>query len=65
MPTILSASNSALDVFRQTKGRPTFIILDSHIAYGSPHRQDTPEAHGDPLGDEEVHALRSALLRLA
>ena len=44
----------ALDVFRQTKGRPTFIILDSHIGYGSPHRQDTAEAHGEPLGDEEV-----------
>jgi transketolase len=44
----------ALDVFRQTKGRPTFIILDSHIGYGSPHRQDTPEAHGEPLGEEEV-----------
>src|SRR5271163_1627924 len=44
----------ALEVFRQTKGRPTFIILDSHIGYGSPHKQDTPEAHGEPLGDEEV-----------
>ncbi len=44
----------ALNVFRQTKGRPTFIILDSHIGYGSPHRQDTPEAHGEPLGEEEV-----------
>ena len=44
----------ALDVFRQTKGRPTFIILDSHIGYGSPHRQDTAEAHGEPLGDEEI-----------
>ena len=44
----------ALEVFRQTKGRPTFIILDSHIGYGSPHRQDTAEAHGEPLGDEEI-----------
>ena len=44
----------AFDVFRQTKGRPTFIILDSHIGYGSPNRQDTPEAHGEPLGEEEV-----------
>ena len=31
----------ALEIFRQTKGRPTFIILDSHIGYGSPHKQDT------------------------
>src|SRR6202453_344869 len=44
----------ALMIFRETKGRPTFIILDSHIGYGSPHRVDTPEAHGEPLGEEEV-----------
>jgi transketolase len=47
----------ALEVFRQTKGRPTFIILDSHIGYGSPHRQDTAEAHGEPLGDEEIRLV--------
>jgi transketolase len=44
----------ALDIFRKTKDRPTFIVLDSHIGYGSPHRQDTAAAHGDPLGDDEV-----------
>jgi transketolase len=44
----------ALDVFKQTKGRPTFIVLDSHIGYGSPHKQDTAAAHGEPLGDDEV-----------
>ena len=43
----------ALDIFRKTKGRPTFLVLDSHIGYGSPHKQDTPEAHGEPLGEEE------------
>ncbi len=48
----------ALEVFRQTKGRPTFVILDSHIGYGSPHRQDTAEAHGEPLGDEEVRLTK-------
>ena len=48
----------ALEVFRQTKGRPTFIILDSHIGYGSPHKQDTAEAHGEPLGDEEVRLTK-------
>ena len=36
------------------KDRPKLIIVDSHIAYGSPHRQDTKEAHGEPLGEEEV-----------
>jgi transketolase len=48
----------ALEVFRKTKGRPTFIVLDSHIGYGSPHKQDTPEAHGEPLGEEEVRLAK-------
>jgi transketolase len=48
----------ALSVFRGTKGRPTFIILDSHIGYGSPHKQDTSAAHGEPLGDEEVRLTK-------
>jgi transketolase len=48
----------ALNIFRQTKGRPTFIILDSHIGYGSPHKQDTPEAHGEPLGDDEIRLTK-------
>ena len=34
--------------------RPQLIIVDSHIGYGAPHRQDTKEAHGEPLGEEEV-----------
>jgi transketolase len=44
----------ALDVFRKTQGRPTFLVLDSHIGWGSPNKQDTPEAHGEPLGEPEV-----------
>jgi transketolase len=44
----------AIDVFQKTKDRPTFIVLDSHIGYGSPHKQDTAAAHGEPLGDEEI-----------
>jgi transketolase len=48
----------ALEVFRKTKGRPTFIVLDSHIGYGSPNKQDTPEAHGEPLGDEEIRLTK-------
>jgi transketolase len=50
----------ALDVFRKTLGRPTFIVLDSHIGYGSPNRQDTPAAHGEPLGPEEVKLTKRA-----
>ena len=48
----------ALDVFHRTKDRPTFIILDSHIGYGSPHKQDTAAAHGEPLGEEEVRLTK-------
>ena len=48
----------ALGIFHQTKGRPTFIILDSHIGYGSPHKQDTAAAHGEPLGEEEVRLTK-------
>jgi transketolase len=48
----------ALGVFRETQGRPTFLILDSHIGYGSPHKQDTAAAHGEPLGDEEVRLTK-------
>ena len=48
----------AFEVFRKTPGRPTFIVLDSHIGYGSPNKQDTPEAHGEPLGDEEIRLTK-------
>ncbi len=48
----------ALEVFRQTKGRPTLLILDSHIGYGSPHRHDTAAAHGEPLGEEEIRLTK-------
>ena len=51
---------NALEVFKNTKGRPTFIILDSHIGYGSPHKQDTAEAHGEPLGEDEVRLTKRA-----
>jgi transketolase len=50
----------ALGVFRETKGRPTLIILDSHIGYGSPHKHDTAAAHGEPLGDAEVRLAKQS-----
>ena len=40
--------------FHETTDRPTLIIVDSHIGYGSPHKHDSSEAHGEPLGVEEV-----------
>ena len=48
----------ALEIFRKTKGRPTFIVLDSHIGYGSPHKQDTSAAHGEPLGEDEIRLAK-------
>jgi len=49
---------AALNTFRRTDDRPTFIILDSHIAYGAPHKQDTSAAHGEPLGEDEVRLAK-------
>ena len=56
----LDRIEQALEVFRRTKGRPTLIVLDSHIGYGSPHKQDTAAAHGEPLGEEEVRLCKRA-----
>ncbi len=56
----LTRIEDALAVFRQTKGRPTLIILDSHIGYGSPHKVDTADAHGEPLGEDEVRLTKRA-----
>jgi transketolase len=44
----------AFSVFKKTSERPTLIIVDSHIGYGSPHKEDSPSAHGEPLGEEEI-----------
>ena len=54
----------AFHTFRNTPDRPTLIIVDSHIAYGAPHKQDTSAAHGEPLGEDEIR-LDQAELRLA
>jgi len=50
----LERLTQAFSTFKATSDRPTFIIVDSHIAYGAPNKQDTAAAHGEPLGDEEV-----------
>jgi transketolase len=56
----LSTIEAALAAFRETKGRPTLIVLDSHIGYGSPHKIDTAAAHGEPLGEDEVRLVKRA-----
>ncbi|MDH5727340.1 MAG: transketolase, partial [Nitrospira sp.] len=48
----------ALTTFKREAGRPTLIIVDSHIAYGSPNKQDTHAAHGEPLGEEEIRLTK-------
>jgi transketolase len=48
----------AFRTFQATRDRPTLIIVDSHIAYGAPHKQDTSAAHGEPLGEEEVRLAK-------
>ncbi|HKT89589.1 MAG TPA: transketolase [Candidatus Sulfotelmatobacter sp.] len=48
----------AYQTFQKTTDRPTLIIVDSHIGYGSPHKQDTNAAHGEPLGEEEVRLVK-------
>jgi transketolase len=50
----------AFEEFREERDRPTLIIVDSHIGYGSPHKQDTAAAHGEPLGEEEVRETKRA-----
>ena len=50
----MNAFRTAVGAARKEKERPSLIQLRTHIGFGSPHRQDTPEAHGQPLGDEEV-----------
>jgi transketolase len=54
----LEMLDRAFATFKKTIGRPTLIIVDSHIGYGAPTKQDTHAAHGEPLGDEEIRAAK-------
>ena len=57
----LGALDAALGAARRVADRPSLIIVRTHIAYGSPHKQDTPEAHGAPLGEDEVKLTKQRL----
>src|SRR5512143_2097998 len=48
----------ALEHFLHTDDRPTLIIVDSHIGYGAPSKQDTSAAHGEPLGEDEIRGAK-------
>jgi transketolase len=48
----------AIRTFQATHDRPTLLIVDSHIAWGAPNKQDTNAAHGEPLGEEEIRLTK-------
>jgi transketolase len=54
----LEALAEAFTTFKETEDRPTLIVVDSHIAYGAPNLQDNSEAHGSPLGEDEIRATK-------
>jgi transketolase len=54
----LAMLDRAYETFRATKDRPTLIIVDSHIGYGAPTKQDTHAAHGEPLGEDEIRLAK-------
>ena len=54
----LESLGRAFANFLETSDRPTLLIVNSHIGYGSPHKQDTNAAHGEPLGEEEVRLVK-------
>ncbi|HEX5126118.1 MAG TPA: transketolase [Rhodocyclaceae bacterium] len=54
----ITAIRQSIEIFKRTSGRPTLIILSSHIGYGSPNKQDTAAAHGEALGEEEVRLTK-------
>ena len=56
----LAAMTAAIETARQEQTQPSLIIVRTHIGYGSPHRQDTCAAHGEPLGAEEIRLTKRA-----
>jgi len=54
----LDAMSKALRAFQNINDRPTMIIVHSHIGYGAPNKQDTKEAHGEPLGEDEIRLAK-------
>ncbi len=57
LPTISRAIKAAI----QEKDRPSLIMVHTHLGYGAPNKQDTYEAHGSPLGEEEVRLAKQNL----
>jgi transketolase len=57
----IDAIYNAIQAAKAQTGRPSLIVLRTHIAYGSPNKQDTADAHGAPLGEEEVRLTKKSL----
>ena len=57
----LSQIDAAIDQARADTERPTLVVTRTHIGFGSPHKQDTSKAHGEPLGDEEIKLTKKNL----
>lgn len=57
----LKALDKAIRAAQAKKGKPSIVLVRTHIAYGSPNKQDTAEAHGSPLGEEEVRLTKQRL----
>ena len=56
----VAAVDAALTAARAVQDRPSLIVARTHIGYGSPHKQDTFHAHGEPLGKEEARLAKRA-----
>ncbi len=57
----LAALDRAMAAAKSETGRPSLVIVRTHIAYGSPNKQDTAASHGAPLGEEEVRLTKQNL----
>jgi len=57
----LEALDAAIEAAKAEPGRPSMIVCRTHIGYGSPHKQDTAKAHGEPLGEEEIKLTKRNL----
>jgi transketolase len=57
----LAAIDRAIRISKAEKERPSLILIHTHLGYGSPNKQDTFEAHGSPLGEEEVKLTKQNL----
>ncbi len=57
----LTTLNRAIDAAKAETSKPSLIVVRSHIGYGSPHKHDTAEAHGSPLGQDEITLTKQAL----